>query len=70
MKFYISFGQAHVHRINGETLDYDCLAEIEAKDYQAARKQANELFDDKWSALYEESAFNLSFFPRGIIPIN
>ena len=25
MKFYISFGQVHVHSVNGKTFDKDCL---------------------------------------------
>lgn len=34
MKTYVTFGQAHVHRINGKTFDADCVACIEHSDVE------------------------------------
>ena len=67
LAFYISFGQAHVHRVNGKTFDCDSLCRIYAHNEAAARQRAKEAFDMKWSFLYTEP--ELSYFPRGIIDL-
>jgi hypothetical protein len=70
MKIYITFGQNHIHRINGKILDHDCLAAIEAKNHAGGRVKAFELFDRKFCTTYGtlESA-HLEYYPRGIIEI-
>jgi len=68
-KFYISFGQIHVHSVNGKTFDKDSLAEIEAETHGEARDIAFSLFGDKFFTSYTEKSLNLEYFPRGIIPV-
>ena len=69
-KTYITFGQAHVHRVNGKTFDCDCIAVINCKDGKEGRELAIEYFDDKWSFEYFEKIPDMSFFPRGLIKVN
>ncbi len=68
MKCYITFGQIHAHKINGKTLDCNCVAEIEADSIQAAHEGAMELFDAKFHQCTKEVP-DMSYFPRGIINI-
>lgn len=73
MKVYISFGQIHVHSVNRKTFDKDSIAVIECKDYEEGRKKAFEYFDDKFHNCWNEEEFTdelLSYFPRGLIPVN
>ena len=69
MKFYISFGQAHAHRIDGFTYDCDSLMLVEAPGELAARLGVNKLINGKWSGLYQESDLQdvIKYFPRGVI---
>jgi hypothetical protein len=72
MKIYISFGQTHVHSVNGKKFDKDCLAEIECSDYEDGRKKAFEYFGPKFFTSYTKEQVDgnrLSFFPRGVIPV-
>ena len=39
MKMLVTFGQSHVHRVNGRTFDCDCVARITARTYEEARGQ-------------------------------
>ena len=72
--FFVSFGQAHVHRVNGQTLDADVLAEIQAVDATAARERAFALFGRKWAFIYDGTEMAqgdvLRFFPRAIISLD
>lgn len=65
MKFYVSFGQTHVHSMNGVTIDKDCVVEIEAGTYNRAREAALSMFGVKFSRVYSDP--ELAFFTRGII---
>lgn len=73
MKIYISFGQNHTHRVNGKTFDCDSLAEIDCTDRKEGRARAMELFDGKFFTDYPDDKIHdeefMSFFPRGIIPV-
>jgi hypothetical protein len=64
--YYISFGQIHVHSVNGKTFDKDCICAIEAKDEEEAREKAFECFGNKWCFIYKEIP-DMKWFPRGII---
>ena len=69
---YITFGQIHVHSVNGKTFDRDCVAEIKCKSYEEGRKKAFEFFGDKWHNCYAADEFNhdiLSYYPRGVIDV-
>ena len=63
-----SFGQSHVHRVNGVTFDADCLVEITAKD---PRQVMFDTFGDKWAMEYtpERAKECLKFYKRGIIKL-
>lgn len=68
MKFYITFGQIHVHSVGGTTFDKDCVAEIEAVDVNKAWEKIEEAFGMKWSRMHERIP-DMSFYPRGILPL-
>lgn len=69
MKTYISFGQADVHRINGHTLDKDCIAMFEAEDLYTGHMKAMEMFNGQFHHSTEEPP-DMSYYPRGIINID
>lgn len=64
-KAYFTFGQTHVHSVNGITFDKDCVVEIEAED---PRAKMLETFGPKWGFEYDEPP-DLRHFPRGIIKL-
>ena len=69
-KTYITFGQVHVHRINGIMLNHDCVAVIKCKDEKEGRELAHQYFDDKWSFSHFDKIPDMSFFPRELIKVN
>jgi len=68
MKLYVSFGQSHAHRVNGNTFDCNSLCEIECSDYEDGRAKAFEAFEGVFGTTYTEDQMrkNLHFFPDGI----
>lgn len=67
MKTYVTFGQAHVHVINGKTLDKDCVAIVEGD-----RETVFKLFGQKFCFEYPEYLWDgsrLKYFPRGYVEI-
>jgi hypothetical protein len=73
MKTYVTFGQVHTHRINGKTLDCNCVAVINCNNPEHGRDMAFELFGRKFCMEYPEHKFNMSsmsYFPRGLIEVN
>ena len=63
---YFTFGQTHVHSVNGRTFDKDDVAKITAPD---PRKVMFEYFGPKWAFEYtpeEMTAARLDHFPKGI----
>lgn len=71
MKVYITFGQIHVHSVNGKTLDKDCVAAIECDTYEEGRQKAMNEFNAKFHNCYgeEPSENTMQYFPRGIIEV-
>ena len=67
-KYYFTFGQTHVHSINGKTFDKDCVVEIEADGSDKARTKMFEVFGPKWAMQYDELP-NMEFYPRGRMKI-
>lgn len=67
-RHYFTFGQNHTHAFNGRTFDKDCIVEIEAEDYDKARKKMFSAFGDKWAQQYRDVP-DISFYPRGIFKI-
>lgn len=68
MKFYISFGQVHVHSINGKTVDKDCLVELEAATHGRAHEAAMSIFRGVFHRVYSKVP-DMKFFPRGVIKL-
>lgn len=65
---WFSFGQTHVHSVNGKTFDKDCLVEITSDD---PRQTMFDTFGDKWSMQYDESRKekSLHYYRRGVIKL-
>jgi len=73
MKHYVTFGQVHVHSVNGRTLDKDSVAVYEAHDPTEGRAKAFQLFGDKFMTDYHGDKWNeadLSYYPRGYIHLD
>ena len=68
MKFYISFGQTHTHRVNNHTIDKDCIVEHEALTKREAHDWAMEMFNGTFHNVYDKLP-NMFYFPRGIIKL-
>jgi len=66
--YWITFGQIHTHSINGNTIDKDCVVEIQAENFEQARDKAFNMFGVKFSFVYEFEP-DMSYFPRGIIKL-
>lgn len=66
-KTYITFGQVHVHHINGKVFDKDCVAVVDLPE-----DEARAIFMPQFCFSYAEEEFNkldVSFFPRGLINV-
>lgn len=67
MKRYVTFGQNHIHRINGKTFDKDCVAVL-----YGTREDVFEIFEAKFCFEYTEEEFNfdsMKYYPRGLINV-
>lgn len=62
---YFTFGQSHIHRVNGKTFDCDCVVKITAED---PRQTMFDTFGVKWAMQYDEPPA-MDLFPRGIIEL-
>jgi hypothetical protein len=69
MKFYLTFGQVHAHSFAGKTFDRDCVAVIEAPDYETARERAVKAFGLAWAFLRPDQP-DMTYFPRGLIDLD
>ena len=68
MKTYVTFGQSHIHRINNQVIDHNCVAIVNGN-----RETVFELFSDKFCFEYPEEFWDeskISYFPRGYIEVN
>ena len=63
--FYFTFGQIHVHSVDGFTYDKNVVVEIEAEDEGKARLIMADYFGLKWAFCYLEKP-DMNYFPRGI----
>ena len=72
MKLFITFGQNHIHKVNGKTFDHNCVAEIECINYADGRSKAFKFFGPKFRTSHIKSDLThefMSHFRRGIIPV-
>lgn len=59
---YFTFGQNHIHKVDGFIFDCNIVVKISAKN---PRKIMFKIFGDKWSFEYD-SIPEMEFFPRGV----
>ena len=65
-KTYITFGQVHVHNINGKTFDRNCVAEVDLPE-----EEARAIFMPTFCFSYTDlEKIDMSYFPRGIIQLD
>jgi len=67
MKTFVTFGQNHVHRINGRTFDADCVAIVNGD-----RSKVFEIFGPKFCFEYPEEIWDdskMHYFSRGYIEV-
>jgi len=72
-KFYITFGQSHVHRVQDQTLDADCVAVITAATHWSVRLIAFRLFGNEFCTSCNAADFtteSMTYYPRGLIRVN
>ena len=69
MTTYVTFGQSHIHEINGTIFDKDCVAVISSDTALEGRKRAFELFGPKFCFEYFDEVPEMRFFPRGLISV-
>ena len=73
IKTYVTFGQVHVHVVNGKTFDKDTVAVIEATSEKEGRELAHEYFGEKFFTTYSEKYWkedNMKYFPKGYVEVN
>lgn len=69
---YVTFGQLHIHNVNGKIFNKDCVAKIPAKDFAEGREKAVKYFGLKFCTSYQGKQWNVNnihFFPRGYIEL-
>ena len=71
MKTYVTFGQVHVHHINGQVFDKDCIAVVDGD-----RDKVFEIFGTAFCFEYLENVWfgtgmddKMAYFPRGYIHV-
>jgi len=73
VKTYVTFGQDHLHTINGKVFDKDCVGVINASSEFQGRERAFEIFDGEFFTTYTDRTWNeeeqLKYFPRGYIEV-
>lgn len=67
MKTYVTFGQDHIHRVNGKIFDRNCVAIVNGD-----RAKVFEIFGSEFCFEYPEDSWNedhLKYFPRGYVEV-
>jgi len=65
---WFTFGQEHVHSVDGRTYDKDVVVKITAYSPETPREIMFRYFGPKWSMEYSKEP-NMTLFPRGIFEI-
>lgn len=69
-KFYITFGQGHMHKRGPKFFDHDCVCIIKASNENIAREIAFEAFNDKWCWIHDNiDDVKMEYYPRGLIEL-
>lgn len=69
MKWYVTFGQKHVHSVNGKTFDKDCVAVIDGASAKLCDERAFKLFNGEFHHHSSELP-DMSYYPRGLIHVD
>jgi len=70
MRMYITFGQTHVHSVNGKTFDKNCVAVFDCFTSKDGREKANTYFNKQYHNSYTEfHEVNMEYYPRGLIEV-
>lgn len=69
MTYYFTFGQDHVHRVNGFTYDADVVVAVNAENVKSAREIMFRNFGAKWAFQYDKLP-DMKYFQRGIKELN
>ena len=65
MTTYITFGQIHVHSVNGKTFDKDCVAIVDLPE-----DEAREIFWPKFHNSFTDiEKVKIDYYPRGFIHV-
>lgn len=72
-RYMFTMGQAHVHSINGKTIDKDTVAVIQAHTHKEAREIAHVMFEGEFSNSYSEEVWEhsgyIKYFPKGYVEL-
>jgi hypothetical protein len=73
MTTYVTFGQDHVHSINGVTYDKNCVAFFDSDSANEGRRKAFEIFGKKFCFEYWGENFDWNdhsgYYSRGLIEV-
>lgn len=72
VKTFVTFGQTHIHKVNGKVFDKDCVAVINHSPNLDGNQVAFEYFGSRFSNAYPEKFFrydSVKLYPRGIIEL-
>ena len=71
---YVTFGQDHLHRVNGKRFDKDSVAVIECENEVHGATLMAVFFGKLYSCFYPDPLFDLEcvpkYYPRGLIEVN
>lgn len=74
MRTYITFGQIHVHSVNGKTFDKDCVGVVYSRTEGEGQELAFTFFNGVFHGHYPERLWRedewLPYYPRGYIDVN
>ena len=67
---YVTFGQDHVHKVNGKVLHSNVVAVFQVENAVEGRKKAFELFGSKFSFEYPQDSWkeeDINYYPGGYV---
>jgi hypothetical protein len=67
-EFWITFGQAHVHRVGPIILDRDIVLKVTAQNEEGAQALAYYYFGSKYASVYSTCP-EMKYFPRGVVSL-
>lgn len=72
--YLVTFGQIHLHRVNGKIFDKDTVGRLKADSHEEARERVFEIFGDSFFTTCDEKTFDesgqIKYFPKGKVDID